>query len=557
MNGTRFDEIAKALASNPHSRRSLLGRALKLSLAAVGSRFAGGIGGAPTALAADDSCSFSFDGSQFVGGFSTQDRSSGDPVTLDIKAGVTAQSGDAAGIHTTIGYRGDTLVQIDAMQSSTGPAQVHIHFGAMVKGVTDIVITSTDGKTFNGTVDGRALAPFTSVSKDTIRFADGSTLPDVDGPPGAVEAVKQVMRKAQRELGTCASGAGAAANAPSGSNGPIPADPATCNLGRGDNTSGSTGCVVCMGGCDAVAIGCEVAAALLCSGTLFGYFICLAAATIGCIGAQIICNKACHFTGAPCCPVACGNVACCFNGDSCLDSSRGVCCASGLQPCHGKCCCQPTDTCLPDGTCCPSGQATCQTGSGTVCCPPGSICNNGVCCPPANVVCAGVCCNSTSTCCGQTCCDVNSPTSPATCINGSICCVQPNHPCGNTCCPPFNACCNGVCCDLGSVCASGTCCPVAQACGGICCQPGQVCQNPSAGTCTACPPGAAPTICQNSSGQTTPACCGPNVSCCNEQCCPYASDSFGPVVCCRPVVADVAPFNNPNFGCDHQFACSA
>jgi hypothetical protein len=73
------------------------------------------------------------------------------------------------------------------------------------------------------------------------------------------------------------------------------------------------------------------------------------------------------------------------------------------------------------------------------------------------------------------------------------------------------------------------------------------------GTCAACSPGTGAVSCVGSGPAT--ACCAPNVNCCNGQCCPFASDQFGPIICCPPVVGDVPPFNNFQFGCHHEFAC--
>lgn len=62
------------------------------------------------------------------------------------------------------------------------------------------------------------------------------------------------------------------------------------------------------------------------------------------------------------------------------------------------------------------------------------------------------------------------------------------------------------------------------------------------------------TVCENYTGPLTAACCPTGDICCGGNCCP-SSDANGPIECCTPEFADVAPYDNMNFGCHHVKAC--
>jgi hypothetical protein len=278
--------------------------------------------------------------------------------------------------------------------------------------------------------------------------------------------------------------------------------------------------------------GLAVAGTAICCAATVGLFCggCVAAGAAAsglCDTTMLGCMAKCDIS--PCCPKLCGfpdplnpGSGCCDSGESCVNqndpNAREGCCPVGQAVCDGSCC-------APGATCC-----------GNSCCPQGSVCMQGVCCP------AG----TTALCNGQ-CCD-------GACDAAGNCCVTPNYLCGTQCCSAFNQCCNGTCCATGSVCAAGSCCPQAQACGDTCCPSGQQCQDPTTGTCSACPAGTTSVICEGGSfGQT--ACCPPGVACCNGQCCPYASDQNGEVICCDSLF-DTPPFHYQGYGCHHVNSCS-
>ncbi len=52
-------------------------------------------------------------------------------------------------------------------------------FGSAFSGIREMVLTSPDGQTFSGTIDGKQLQPFAKgVAPETLRFTDGSAPSD-------------------------------------------------------------------------------------------------------------------------------------------------------------------------------------------------------------------------------------------------------------------------------------------------------------------------------------------------------------------------------------------
>jgi hypothetical protein len=441
-------------------------------------------------------------------------------------------------------YAGQILIDAAARGSEPGLAppatDVTVRFGEGITGIREMTLSSTDGKTLRGEIDGRPILPFTIGSDpSTLEFQDGKPAPVVGTKPGISVALQSIFRRAGEDAKLCSSSPPAhAAGAPLM---PLPTGPS--NTGRSDDTNSTEGCEICMGGCVVTVTG---ATAACCIGT-FGLAcgVCIATSTV----ADPACIKACHFTGAPCCPVSCGDVACCFGGDTCLDTSRGVCCGPGTNACNGRQCCQSTDRCLPDGTCCPQDQTVCND----VCCQPGQACSTeNVCCqqfqanlPP--VSCRGICCAADEVCKdGVACCPPNEPICNGVCCrrgrcdsNGACCSVLSNGGklCGGTCCPVFSTCCGSVCCGGEAQCVNGTCCPTAQVCGRICCPAGQTCQDANTQRCGACASGLVPCV---PFPPSTPVCCPSGTSCCAGQCCPSGQ------ICC-----DVAGV----FGCHTEQVC--
>jgi hypothetical protein len=253
----------------------------------------------------------------------------------------------------------------------------------------------------------------------------------------------------------------------------FPADSSDCN-------NCTTNCTIAAGGCDVgVDAGCAACWAIPIPGADAAcYAACVAAGTAACYAAGSSCVNGCYNIGSPCCPVDCG-VGCCDRGETCLDSSQGLCCSQGLQPCRGpqESCYDPTkETCLPSGVGCPVGQA----------------CGNN--------------------CCGEyaQCVDPNS---------GNCCPLLTGIPCGNQCCD-----------GLTERCTSTGCCPINQACGGTCCPPGSICNaNDQCVVAPSCQPGQ--TLCV-SFDKTKQNCCNGDQQCCDDgTCCGGASQPNN--ICCE------------------------
>lgn len=418
-------------------------------------------------------------------------------------------------------WAGSQFFDVDTKASDNGPhaSESTVHFGPGITGLKQMSLQTSDGETFEGLIDDRRLVPFAKGSLASgIKFMDGGSLPAVKMRPGTQDALRAILGKAKLESQGCAPQLRSRRNVLRDSPDvslvltsfhPNP-DPPPQIGGRSDNTSGTTGCLTCMGACVPAGIACAYAAATsVCGGFLPwnppGYIICTIAAAAACASAEAWCMRTCHNTGAPCCPVGCGEVACCFGGDTCLDPSRGVCCPPNTAPCHNRSCCQPSDTCMADGSCCPQSQIVC----GNTCCPPGDAsnpmrCKNGICCPEKQNECFGVCCDLGGVCVNNTCCN------------------PPNHICGGGCCPPLNACCNNVCCPgAEDKCINVACCPKERVCGSACCAAGQVCDQPTGScktmTCNSGTVTCIPTYANGSSA--SPICCAPGIKCCPGKCC--------------------------------------
>jgi hypothetical protein len=554
-----FDELCKQLvADGKVSRRNLL-RGILAGWVATGS----GVLGVARALGQPlapptprpppppGPCTIAVQGGQQVIRFSTQTTFAGKPLVF------TQTTSKALGVRTSttatrkiISLGGTNIIEFHVQRTAGGalirPATTFlVNYGQGFTGVKQGSFT-IDGKVLHGEFDGRAIVPFTLGSDPTtLKFADGKAPPNATVDPAIQAAINAILAKAKQDAVLCnpTRTSLAAIEAPT--------EPDPPDTGRSDDTNSTPGCISRVAGCVAGGTTCDVGVAVGCAGTLFFYAVCLAAGLVTCETAQAICIVTAHDTGAPCCPVGCGDTACCFGGDTCLDPNRGVCCASGSSPCNGRQCCQPTDRCLPDGTCCPQSQAICAN---NVCCQPGQACSTeNICCeqfqpnvPP--VSCRGTCCAADEVCKdGVACCPPNDPVCNGTCCRGGACdntgncCPPPSHVCGGICCAPFNACCGTTCCDVDSVCLTEGrtgqplgCCPRNQTCGlggenPVCCPAGQMCTDQQASICAPCPAGQVACLSINVNGPPTSICCPQGVSCCNGKCCNPQE------ICCRNI----------------------
>jgi hypothetical protein len=424
------------------------------------------------------------------------------------------------------------------------PGTLEITGGPLITGLRSAALAFRQGG-IEGTINGKPIRP-TPITRNlrlrALRYADGSAMPAIGLDARIENGVRQLQSKAEREMRGCF--------------GPVVRSPAAEPIAGFQNTPtnpDSPPCQGCWSGCNTTFGICMVGAALTCG-----------AAAPACLGELYACEALCFIPGfGGCCQTGCSAFSCCDNGQVCCGSD--VCCSSSSQVCasaqYGACCGQDNPVGCGDETavvCCPQGASCCSLGQ---CCPPNTACMpDGTCCP-SNLHCGGVCCSpdwpcqktqsGSSICCNGSICGNECCPHDASCVNGR-CGLGP---CGNTFCG-LNACCNGACCPPNAICINEACCPLGQVCGKTCCPSGQQCQNANTGTCGVCATGTSPVGCTNAGAPTSTACCPPNVVCCNGRCCPAASDSTGPIVCCAAVQADTAPYNQPGFGCHHIWACS-
>jgi hypothetical protein len=402
------------------------------------------------------SCRMSTDGSRLIHSFSTR---VGD---LNVTGGGNAntRSPDKQ-FSVTIDRAGVPLLSCDGTLSGDGVYATTCRYGAVVGGVRQATFVTSDGKHIEGMVNGRQLMPFTAAAP-SLRFTDGTPVPQPSFPTGLASALKQVPQAVQAVLRACSrqgfSLGRAIVPASNGGTSTFGSPP------RIDDPGLSTACTTCILEAYAALVACGAGCALS-----FGF-------ACGCVAGIPLVFIRCHTPGTGvgqgCCPVACGPThtqhgvdvvdQCCSDGDSCLDSSTGTCCGPGLQACNKSTCCPSNAPCRDVGICCPTNQNTCITAGGPVCCNQGEDCSQNVgCCSPGSV-------------CGNKCCDSFST------------CVDPNT---GTCCPILTGiACGNQCCEATiEECINGDCCPKAQACNGFCCQTGSICAN---GQCiSSCPDG--------------------------------------------------------------------
>jgi hypothetical protein len=316
-------------------------------------------------------------------------------------------------------------------------------------------------------------------------LADGGALPETSVDPGVREGIAALGEQAKQDIRFCTS--------PAYTNF-TPAQPEAPNPkidppGHSSETRHSTDCALCKAGAVAGGITCALGVLYGCSGVMWfppGYAVCLGIGLGICAVAEVAAQAVCDHK--ICCPVGCGGLACCFESEVCLDTSRGVCCSEGFNPCAATNCCPPTDTCIPNGTCCPKNRVVC----GNACCDEFEKCSGQKCCAKP---------------CGGSCCTIQEE------------CIDEAH---GTCCARGRAVCGGACCNEGDECVGGSCCPGGQACGGICCPTGQKCNDPATRSCALCAVGtvSCTTTYWNGSGPLGPSvCCTPGMACCNGVCC--------------------------------------
>lgn len=424
-------------------------------------------------------------------------------------------------METEVTADGELVMLVTTTVSESGIVQVDIDYGPAVPGLESATTLVQNG-VVSGVIGGRAIVPM------SVDDADATTTTFDDGAPPPASGVDPALETALAELFQTASDTaeGCQAN-PSVASRRIPYIP-TQDTGHDSDPEQSGGCAACWGGCSAAAVGCAAGVSAACAASLIFYAVCEAAALGGCAAAYIGCVAGCNATGAPCCPVSCGAVACCDYDETCLDSTIGLCCSPGKTPCVGEACCSSSEACISTGP-----------NAGT-CCQPEDICGN-TCCNPTDscIEAANLCCPAGQDPCDDKCCP-----SGEECLGNGVCC-DPQNSCGTACCDELDSCieslslccgfnspaCNNKCCDSGEQCLNGTtCCPANRACGDVCCPEASYCETTTL-TCSACP-NPTDTPC------TVGGCCPAGMNCTDFEgiCCPqgqtYCNGACHPISEC-------------------------
>lgn len=354
-------------------------------------------------------------------------------------------------VEQTLTLDGKPLMTLRA--SSEGDrATVEIDYGEAFQGIRNAV-SHVEGGTVTGSIDGREILPMPAdADPRTAVFADGGRPPTIEIADDIAAAMDVVLADAKAAALHC-EGAGVVYASP----------------GHDSDPWKSAACTGCRAGCVGGAIACVAGTLAGCvsSGPFYG--LCVGIGLAACALVEYGCFAACSATGAPCCPVGCGEEACCADGETCLDNKAGLCCSPGTLACAGEMCCDTDEVCLATGasagTCCPAEQ-TC----GNTCCGPLDTCVED----------KGYCCPFQAEPCGDTCCEVG-----GTCLSdGQTCCPAGQDACGPTCCGPNQTCsdpstgtCQNICPTGSNICEDGSCCPTGKVCSGVpgvCCDMGEL-----------------------------------------------------------------------------------
>jgi hypothetical protein len=311
-----------------------------------------------------------------------------------------------------------------------------VDFDAGVRGIRHLELTSTDGVTASGVVDGRALAPFAIGGGSPPTFLDGGKVPNVK--------MKPLLRRVLHKAAACA------ATDASPSVGPQPL---------------ISSCDLCNAGCGLAFAGCGVGVLLSAAAGVGIPTLGLNAAN--CEKALFDCAHACA-KGSACCPVPCAGGHGIAIGDSVCDatcSEGAVCCGGPAHP-DGMCCDSNASCCGPfcidttTGQCAnPNTGAYCQFGHGDLCSDASTPGPFAFCCPDDKPVCRDLaqhlCCpqgaGAVCTIDGEPgCCPPETPYcssgTAAGCCAEPVCCDPPQSKCGSTCCDPLTqVCTDGVC----------------------------------------------------------------------------------------------------------------
>jgi hypothetical protein len=365
----------------------------------------------------------------------------------------------------------------------TGPAGVEtqVDYGPLVPGLESADI-DVQGGMVNGTINGRALIA-TSVDQAGMTspgFQDGAPAPDTGAAADLETAVVELLNAAATSTDKCQSQSTDTLKALSLQS----LTRRTADTGHDSSPESSAACIGCWAGCSTGAAVCIGGVSAGCAASLLFYAVCEAIGVASCAAAYLICVGGCNATGAPCCPVACGEVACCGSDETCLNAEIGLCCSPGKTPCVGEECCSSTQVCISTG---PNAGTCCEPENlcGNTCCEPTDTCieDASLCCPAGNAPCQNKCCPAGETCLGNgNCCRPDLACGSACCDELDAACI----PSQSLCCGFSTVACNNQCCAVGEGCVNGTCCPQERICSGQCCPEGQGC-DPVTKQCKPCP----------------------------------------------------------------------
>jgi hypothetical protein len=454
------------------------------------------------------------------------------------KAGLSLKSSLAfnrtsqnATISATISRGSDLVAKLDIASTKGGAGTIYINYGHAYSDVQSVTMSTKNGKTFQGTADGR---PFT-IAGNQVQFLDHGAPPRLITDPGIVSAVRDLDAQSKVLLRVRAP----AATAPLKPSAELdrryverprrsPQDTNQCGTHRPVIDPPGDGfyepgvpeqdCNNCENDC-----GTNVSSWILdffSGGTYEPMY-------------YAACMAACYIPGGGCLPVPCGTLQSCASSDTCYDYQGGhLCCPSPGAICAGACCGSTITSCGSDGTCgCDESTSVC----GQDCCWPGQACCNGTCCKEKEVCCNGTCCAAGQVCTDGICCKPGVVTCEGLCCDkGQVChhgkCCKEANFCGSSCCDDLATCldpqtgvccgfdqpkCGDICCPLGAICLNGKCCEPNSVCGGICCPSGSTCADPKTHTCTKCPDGKVACLSTNGKGL----CCPHDVECCGDSCC--------------------------------------
>lgn len=445
---------------------------------------------------------------------------------------ITALGDKSFRIETEVMSDGE-LVLMTVTTASATSVKSTIEYGPAVtdeETATEIVLE--DGM-ITGVVAGRAIVPTPKDELDpnNVEFEDGNPEQEMDVDADLEAAVTDLYAAAMQVADGCqvevTDGDGGDQVALQSTRQPVQ------DTGHSSSPRVSGPCAGCWAACSVAVAGCVGGGSAGCAAA-FICWPCVAACEVvvvaACALTYVGCLELCEMTGGPCCPVACGDVACCDGGETCLNSAIGICCSSGKTPCVGKACCPATQSCIQTGP-----------NAGT-CCPAIDICGN-TCCNPTDscIEAQSLCCSSDRAPCDTVCCP-----SGQTCLGDGLCC-DPDLICGDACCGELDNCteslslccgfaqqeCDGACCDVGETCVAGdTCCANALACGNFCCSQGTFCDSNTL-TCIGCP-NATDTACD------VGGCCPAGMNCTDNEgtCCPQGE------TVCNPSSTTCVPLND-------------